>query len=126
MTDPSQFQRILIIDDDPLDGTLAESSIRGACEAAEILIVQDSKQACRRCREFDPDLILIDIHMPDLDGFGVLQEIQDFAQERRRKIVMLSGSTRVVDKMRAYELGADDYRVKPSSLAEYRTMAHAL
>ncbi len=126
MTDQLRIRKILIVDDDPLDGTLAESSIRAASEMAEILIVQDSKEASERFREFDPDLMLIDIHMPDLDGFGVLQEIQDFAREKKRKIVMLSGSTRVIDRMRAYELGADDYKVKPSSLAEYRTLAHTL
>ncbi len=126
MTNPRRIRRILIVDDDPLDGTLAESSILAASDMTDILIVQDSKEASQRFREFDPDLMLIDIHMPDLDGFGVLQEIQDFAREKKRRIIMLSGSTRVIDRMRAYELGADDYRVKPSSLAEYRTMATSL
>ena len=126
MTDARKIRRILIVDDDPLDGTLAESSIRAASHSAEILVVQDSKEASERFAEFDPDLTLIDIHMPDLDGFGVLQEIHGFARDKNRRIVMLSGSTRVVDRMRAYELGADDYKVKPSSLAEYWTMADTL
>lgn len=126
MTPHRPAKKFLIVDDDALDGSIAETSIHAAADRAEVVIVGRSDEAVDQFKTFMPDFTLIDIHMPGIDGFGILEQIAGSARAIGSRIIMLSGSHSVRDRMRAYEAGADEYIIKPASLAEYRTMAKRL
>ena len=119
-------RKIMIVDDDTFDSSIIESSIRLVSDDSEIAVVNDSKTAAQRFAEFDPDLTLLDISMPDVDGFQVLSQIVPAKEGRKKPIVMLSGSTNPQDRSRALELGAHDYKVKPSSITDYQHLAKDL
>ena len=71
-----------------------------------------------------PDLILLDIKMPELDGFGVLAYLRGAGIFT--PVIMFSGSAREVDIDKAYALGCNGYVEKPNSIEDYKTMANAI
>jgi two-component system, OmpR family, response regulator len=81
-------------------------------------------RALDRIRQEKPGLVLLDIKMPDLDGFGVLALLRD--EGNAQPVVMLSGSARQTDIDRAFALGCDGYFEKPGTIDDYRSMAGAV
>ncbi|MBQ4424119.1 MAG: response regulator transcription factor [Lachnospiraceae bacterium] len=101
-------QKILIVDD---DANIAELiSLYLVRECFETRIAGDGPSALTAWREFDPDLILLDIMLPGKDGYQVCREIRT---ESDVPIMMLSAKGEVFDKVLGLELGADDYMIKP-------------
>lgn len=74
--------------------------------------VADGEQALAAAIEFRPDLILLDVMMPDLSGFDVLNILRNTPETAATKIVMLTARGQDSDKQRAEKLGADDYLIK--------------
>ncbi len=113
--------RVLIADDDP---DLIEA-LRWYLEAEgyEILEAPDGEAAIRRLREDKPDLVILDIMMPKLDGFAVLQTV---ARESDAMVMMLSARDSEIDKVRALKQGADDYVAKPFHASELVARIQAL
>ena len=111
--------KILIIDDDRLTVTLLEQLlVRHGYN--RVMGITDSRTAVETCAAFDPDLILLDLTMPEVDGFAVLDALRADADgsERFLPIVVLTGDTTEETKARALEAGATDFLVKPVSQAE--------
>jgi signal transduction histidine kinase len=104
--------RILIVDDHEDDVVMLERFLEG--EAAVIRGLTDSTQAEQVFNEFEPDLVLLDLHMPPPDGFAILQQLRD---ARRRigflPVVVLTGDVGSVARRKALDMGADDYLTKP-------------
>ncbi|MDP3739493.1 MAG: response regulator [Hyphomonadaceae bacterium] len=100
--------------------TLAFQSHSGVDVTGEIKPVT----ALGRIRKEMPDLVMLDIKMPDLDGFGLLAMLR--GEGNFVPIVMCSGSTRQKDVDRAYAEGCNGYVEKPSTLEDYRSMAGAI
>lgn len=104
---------ILIVDDDPgIRGSLA-----AALDAAsfQTVVARDGIDGVRLAAIEDPDLILTDLAMPNADGFSLITTIR---RTKRTPIIVLSVRGGESDKIRALDLGADDYVVKPFSLPE--------
>ena len=80
----------------------------------------DGRSAVTRFHEDQPDLALIDIQMPSLNGFGVLQQIQQDARSRKAPIVALTAYAMQGDRERALEAGFDAYITKPIDLPALR------
>ncbi len=120
------MKSILVVDDDTFDSTMIVTSLQSANAAVAIDVVNDSREAADRFRNVKPDLALLDISMPGFDGFDVLHAWNTCSERENCVVVMLSGSTNPLDKLRAEQLGADAYRVKPSRLDGYRTLAEDL
>ena len=78
----------------------------------------DGREALRLARELKPQLILLDLDMPGQDGAGVLRELRGGIQTRSIPVLMLTASAGPETRAEAFELGADDYIVKPFSLAD--------
>jgi DNA-binding response OmpR family regulator len=78
----------------------------------------DGARALQAIAERQPDVVVLDLMMPSLNGFDVLMRLKD--QPRRPRIVVLSARGREEDVTRAFDLGADDYVVKPFSPQELR------
>ena len=101
-------QRILIVDDDENIAELISLYLLKECFATEIAYT--GKDALALAATFNPDLILLDIMLPDIDGYEVCTEIR---KTRQTPIIMLSAKGEVFDKVLGLKLGADDYMIKP-------------
>lgn len=101
-------QKILIVDD---DNNIAELiSLYLTKECFETKIVNDGELALKEFQTFRPNLILLDLMLPGMDGYQVCREIRRHSQT---PIIMLSAKGEVFDKVLGLELGADDYIIKP-------------
>ena len=106
-------QKILIVDD---DNNIAELiSLYLVKECYETHIAEDGESALEAFKSFEPDLVLLDIMLPGIDGYQVCREIR---KESNTPIIMLSAKGEVFDKVLGLELGADDYVEKPFDAKE--------
>ena len=101
-------QRILIVDDDENIAELISLYLIKECYEAEIALT--GQDALQLVRTFNPHLILLDIMLPDIDGYEVCTEIR---KTKQTPIIMLSAKGEVFDKVLGLKLGADDYMIKP-------------
>ena len=101
-------QKILIVDDDEHISELI--SLYLTKEFYDTKIVYDGEEALRQFRLFSPNLILLDLMLPGIDGYQVCREIR---QQSNGPIMRLSATGEVFDKVLGLELGADDYIIKP-------------
>ena len=101
-------QKILIVDDDANIADLIEMYLKKEC--FETRIEYDGESAIAAYDSFMPDLILLDLMLPGIDGYEVCREIR---KHRNTPIIMLSAKGEVFDKVLGLELGADDYITKP-------------
>ena len=101
-------QKILIVDD---DANIAELiSLYLLKECYDTKIVEDGESALREFKTYQPNLILLDLMLPGIDGYQVCREIRT---QSNVPIIMLSAKGEVFDKVLGLELGADDYIIKP-------------
>ncbi len=101
-------QKIMIVDD---DNNIAELiSLYLTKECFDTRIVNDGEAALREFDSFSPNLILLDLMLPGMDGYQVCREIR---QRSSVPIIMLSAKGEIFDKVLGFELGADDYIEKP-------------
>lgn len=109
MSDP----RILVVDDDQ---ELRDMLVRYLeAEGLSVLAVPDGETALERFPEADPDLVVLDVAMPRIDGFEVLRRIR---AESQVYVIMLTAKAEEVDRVVGLTLGADDYVTKPFSPRE--------
>ncbi len=101
-------QKILIVDDDNNIAELISLYLMKECFETEI--VNDGESALSKIPVFNPDLILLDIMLPGIDGYQVCREVR---AKYTTPIIMLSAKGEVFDKVLGLELGADDYIEKP-------------
>lgn len=109
--------KILVVDDDRMSVTLLEQLLQRH-GYVHVLGITNSRAAVETCQSFDPDLILLDLIMPELDGYAVLEALRSDASERFLPIVVLTGDVSEEAKSRALEAGATDFLVKPVSQTE--------
>lgn len=101
-------QRILIVDDDANIAELISLYLMKECY--ETKIVGDGESALREFPSFKPNLVLLDLMLPGIDGYQVCRELRMVSQV---PIIMLSAKGEIFDKVLGLELGADDYMIKP-------------
>jgi DNA-binding response OmpR family regulator len=105
--------KILIVDDEPPIIDVLSYNLRRA--NYEVVIARDGEQALAQARRERPDLIILDLMLPRLDGLEVCRTLR---REREVPIIMLTALDAEVDRVVGLELGADDYVVKPFSVRE--------
>ncbi len=114
-------QKILVVDDEfNIRRILA---LRLSMVGYDVVTASDGKEALEVFRLANPDLVVLDVMMPFLDGYGVCQELR---QASDVPIIMLTALVDVVDRITGLELGADDYMVKPFSPKELESRIKAL
>jgi two-component system alkaline phosphatase synthesis response regulator PhoP len=106
-------QCILVVDDEPTVTDLLAYNLRKA--HYEPLIAADGREALRLAREASPDLILLDLMIPEVDGLDVCRELRKISDV---PIIMITARGEEVDRVVGLELGADDYVTKPFSVRE--------
>src|SRR5437667_4399476 len=104
--------KMLIIDDEPANVSLLEE-ILIENEYTRLESVTDSKRALEVCKNFQPDLVLLDLMMPPPDGFTILEQLRAETQETFLPIIVLTADTSEGTKRRALEAGATDFLCKP-------------
>ena len=104
--------RILIVDDEPANILLLEAFLENV--AVEIRGLNDSRQVEQVFTEFEPDLVLLDLHMPEPDGLEILRRLRSARESLGYlPVIMLTGDTGSVARNSALILGADDFLTKP-------------
>ena len=114
-------QKILIVDDDSNIAELVALYLTKECY--ETMIVYDGESALEAVETFHPNLILLDLMLPGIDGYQVCREIR---AKLPTPIIMLSAKGEVFDKVLGLELGADDYMEKPFDTKELVARAKAV
>ncbi|HEY3488665.1 MAG TPA: response regulator [Candidatus Deferrimicrobiaceae bacterium] len=130
-TEPS---RVLLVEDNPDHTYLASLVMGGASVAHEVVCAADGQDAIDRLRgggphaghPLRPDLVLLDIKLPRLDGFAVLRIIREDPGLMAIPVVLLTTSGNPSDIERAIALGASDYIIKPIGLNEFERKLHAV
>ncbi len=117
---PVRVQTVLIADDDP--DLVALVALRLAKSGYHVITATDGEEALRMARELLPDLVVLDVMMPKLDGLEVCRRLR---AKSTVPIIMLTAKTEEIDKVLGLELGADDYITKPFSLREFRSRVRA-
>jgi two-component system KDP operon response regulator KdpE len=106
-------RRILVVDDEERMVRFIRMNLEH--DGFQVGEAFNGKQAIQKIRDFTPDVILLDIMMPDIDGFEVLETIRDFSNV---PVIMLTAKGEEDDRVRGLEGGADDYITKPFSPRE--------
>jgi two-component system OmpR family response regulator len=106
--------RLLVVEDDPNIVELLSASLRFA--GFEVTTAMDGHQALRVAREFRPDLMVLDVMMPGIDGFEVVRRLT--SEGSRCPVLFLTARDAVDDKITGLTVGGDDYVTKPFSLDE--------
>jgi DNA-binding response OmpR family regulator len=109
-------ERILVVDDDvdslKLIGLMLQRN------GYEVVAANSGTQAMNRAIADRPDLIILDIMMPDMDGYEVCRRLRGDARTKGIPIIMFTAKTLIDDKVAGFEAGADDYLTKPTHPAE--------
>nr|MBP7228635.1 response regulator [Longilinea sp.] len=116
--------KILIADDDP--ETLRLVSLMLQRQGYQVVTASNGVQAIGLARVEKPDLMIIDVMMPDLDGFEVVRQLRKNAETVTTPILMFTAKSQVEDKVQGYEAGADDYLTKPVHPAELQARLKSL
>ncbi len=116
------MKKILIIEDDPAIVKGLENLL--ASENYTVLTSHDGKQGLKLSKEKRPDLILLDLILPDLNGFEVCRQLR--RKGFKNPIMMLTSRTEQIDKVMGLEIGADDYVTKPFDTRELLARVHSL
>jgi DNA-binding response OmpR family regulator len=108
--------RILVVDDEPDVIELVRFNLQQA--GFEILAAESGDEALQKARANAPDLVVLDVMLPEMDGFEVCKRLRIEAATARLPIIMLTAKAGEVDRILGLEIGADDYLTKPFSPRE--------
>lgn len=109
-TNTSQAKRILLVEDD--DALANVYVMRLQAEGFDIRRVANGEEALASALSYKPDLVLLDVMMPKVSGFDVLDILRNTPETANLKVIMLTALSQESDKQRAESLGVDDYLVK--------------
>jgi CheY-like chemotaxis protein len=111
-------KRVLVADDNPAGRELVRESL--AEHVSSIIEAADGREALDKIRGARPDLVLLDIQMPEMDGYAVLREIRGDPALAGLRVVALTAFAMQGDRERALEAGFDDYLTKPVTVAQLK------
>src|SRR5262245_59456512 len=113
---PRAGRRVLVVDDEPDLCELLRSNLRA--EGYQVEIAHTGYECLEVITSFGPDLVLLDVVLPDLSGLEVCRMVRGGRGGHQPAIVMMTGRAAEADRVQGFELGADEYVMKPFSLRE--------
>ncbi|MDA1329671.1 MAG: DNA-binding response regulator [Chloroflexi bacterium] len=113
--------RVLVVDDEPRFVRLVEANL--LTEGFEVLTGTNGNEAVQKAADEKPDLVLLDVMMPEMDGFEACERIREFSNV---PLIMLTAKGNEEHRVQGLNLGADDYIVKPFSANELLARVHAV
>lgn len=120
--EPGATHKILVVDDEPAIAELVRTAL--SYEGFEVRQAGAAMEALSAAEAFRPDLIVLDVMLPDIDGFEVVRRLRTMA--RPIPVIFLTAKDATEDKVRGLTLGADDYLTKPFSLEELLARVRAV
>ncbi|MDD4616179.1 MAG: response regulator [Alphaproteobacteria bacterium] len=111
------YARILVVDDSVLDRMIISTALKKA-GFTNVQLADDGSMALQKTRDFRPDLVLLDLAMPKLDGFGYCGAVRQDPAFPRMPIIVQSISEDRQSRLKALACGADDFLTKPLDMAE--------
>lgn len=114
--DPDRKARVLVAEDDEISATILRHRLEK--EGLDVVRFKDGQHAYEAALAEVPDLVILDVKMPGMDGFEVLSHLRKDARFSRTPIIMLTSLGQEADVVRGFGLGADDYILKPFSPTE--------
>ena len=121
MTEAMSNQRILVVEDEPMVAEVVQRYLRR--DGHEVQVVRDGNAALETFDRFQPDLIVLDVMLPGIDGFEVCRRVRARSQT---PVIMLTARGEEIDKLVGLGLGADDYVTKPFSPRELAARVKAM
>ncbi len=118
------MSKILVIDDDNAINELIKVNLE--LDGHEVLQAFDGIQGYAMCKQELPSLIILDVMMPEVDGFTVAQRIRKNDETKDTPILMLTALSQLNDKVTGFDIGVDDYLVKPFEMEELKVRVRAL
>ncbi len=115
---------VLIVEDDRFNVRLLSEACRAA--GLQVRVAMDGQEGLDEALRDPPALMLLDVMMPRLDGFGVLERLRADARTEDVPVILVTAVTDAVTRARGVELGADDFVTKPFRLADLRVRMQAL
>jgi CheY-like chemotaxis protein len=116
--------RVLLIEDDPLEAALARRTLRQIDKSIEVILLRDGAHFLQFYQKHRPvrgiSLAIMDLHMPRIDGFGVLKTLRDAGERPSFPLVMFSSSEDQDEIDKAYSMGATAFVKKPTVPKAYR------
>src|SRR5437868_4651310 len=116
MTEPPTMHSILVVDDDPFIGSLLLRGLEP--EGFRVRVVQDGLEALDQVRLQPPDLILLDIELPGMQGDEICRRLKSSPDTQLIPIVMITGLGAFQNKLDAWRYGADEFLTKPFHMVE--------
>ena len=113
--------KALLIDDDQKLGDLLKNYLKTF--DIDLFVINDPREAIKTMNDLDPDLLILDVMMPHINGFDLCKSIRE---ESNKPIIMLSARGEADDKVKGIDLGADDYLSKPFEARELVARMHGL
>lgn len=104
--------KIVVIDDEPANVALLEAMLAEG-GYTRVKTITDSRVALETCVAFEPDLVLLDLMMPFVDGFTILESLREAAAEAFLPVIVLTADANEATKLRALRAGATDFLLKP-------------
>ena len=117
-------QKVLVVEDDKDIQEIIEYNFTS--EGYEVITCSDGEDALDLIRHETPDLVILDWMLPNLSGSEILRQVRSSKKIRKIPIIMLTARTEEIDKLKAFDTGADDYITKPFSNAELIARTKAL
>tara|TARA_A100001015_G_scaffold205624_1_gene229892 strand:+ start:105 stop:800 length:696 start_codon:yes stop_codon:yes gene_type:complete len=117
-------QKVLVVEDDKDIQEIIEYNFTS--EGYEVITCSDGEDAINLIRHETPDLVILDWMLPNLSGSEILRQVRSSKKIRKTPIIMLTARTEEIDKLKAFDTGADDYITKPFSNAELIARTKAL
>ena len=118
------MNRILVVDDEERDMRIINRIF--VRDDYEMQFVQNGEEALKYVSDFDPDVVILDIMMPGLDGYEVCRRLKSDSRTSGILVALVSGKNVLEDRLRGYEAGADDYITKPYDHEELRAKVRIL
>ena len=109
--------KILVIDDQPVNVALLQAVLADS-GYHDVQAITDSRTALEVCETFGPNLVLLDLMMPHIDGFAILEALASRRRESAVPVMVLTADENKETRERAMQAGADDFILKPFNLAE--------
>jgi pilus assembly protein CpaE len=116
--------RILVVDDSPINLKLVSAALTPA--GYEIITAQNGREALQRIEGIEPDLVILDVMMPELNGYEVCRRLRQRAHFGQLPIMMLTANDSLEERINGLEAGADDYMSKPFEIPELQARVKAL
>jgi two-component system cell cycle response regulator len=116
--------KVLIVDDVPENIEIVETFL--SVEPYDVITACSGKEALLKVKEEKPDLILLDILIPDMNGYDICKIIKDDPETQFIQILMLTALSELQDRIKGIEAGADDFLIKPINRLELKTRVKSM